>query len=270
MRICPACKVRKIPRHLNAKKCRPCAAELRKRPKHNLTPSQQAQVMRFRGKLTKEQIAERIGASRSSIMRFGRELGLSMAATYKYKANPNLVQQVCEFYKHNGKLKTGKNFPGVNVRSVVERYPHAPRQVRWTDDQVKELARMAGLVSHASQAKYFKRPNANTGSITSVWMKRFKQSGAQLNGLSWNNAKHLVTKRCKPITTAFWYQRASSSRDEHSRKIVLWVDLKKHLRTDQPQWLREAISSMAKFQIWLHEVENVRPKVIRLIKQRER
>jgi DNA-binding XRE family transcriptional regulator len=233
-----------------------------------LTEWQKKEALRLRGKVTKEEIAKRIGASRSSISRLGRYLKLSFNACNKYKANPKFVKEVCDYYAKHGKAKTLERFPGIKLRSIVERYKiFPPRQIRWTDDQLKELARMAGIVSIDAQARYFKRPNANRGSIISAWMKKFKMGGGCINGLSWYMARHFVTRDCKPIRTKFWRQKDGIAHTLEGRQIVLWTEMQKHLKPDSPDWLKESIEAMAKFQIWLHGTMQVKAKVKKVIRR---
>jgi hypothetical protein len=271
MKFCPNCGIRKKQKHLNSKWCKPCADGFRKQPKPNLNIWQKREALRLRGKIPKEEIAVRIGASRSSVMRLGRDLNLSFAALLRYKTNPALVKDVCQYYEQHGKRKTQLRFPQVNVRSIVERYRwFAPRQERWTDEQLRELARMAGLISKESQAIYFKRPRANKGSITSVWMKTFRQGGGSVNGLSWHLARHFVDQEYRPIQTSVWAQRDRKSSINLGRKVVSWVDFEKHLIPSAPDWLKECATAMAKFQRWLHGTDHVGKKIKMLIKEREK
>lgn len=266
---CKRCKTREKKKHWNALWCDQCAEELKHKPKHTLTPAQQEHARSLVFKMPREQIAKEVGVSASNLKRWARDEGVRLAYFNKWHANPDLVKQICEFYAEHGMKETLEQFPGVRVRSVIERYPHEYRQIRWTEDQVKKLAQFAGLISHEAQAKYFARPGANEGSIKSAWMKKFKQNGSQINGLSWHTARHLVGPRCKPVRTLYWAQRPGSKRGQFSRKIVLWVDLEQHLLPSQPAWLRDAIRAMAKFQRWLHGIDHVRPKVKRLIQEME-
>jgi hypothetical protein len=251
----------------------PCADSFRKRPKANLTPWQKKEALRLRGKITKEEIAKRIGASRSAVMRLGRDLNLSFATLkhYKYKLNPVLVQQVCKYYETFGKAKTVKAFPTVNVKCIVDRPKYyginiKPRQIRWTDDQLKELARMAGIVSQEAQSKHLKRPNAYRGSIKSAWTKKFQMGGGCINGLSWNIARHFVNTKCKPIRTKFWSQRDGIAHNLKGRQVVLWVEMEKHLRPDCPDWIKESIQALSNFQVWLHGTTEVKTQVKRMIR----
>lgn len=272
MRLCGNCKAKPtISKHFNSKWCKPCGDSFRSKPRHNLTASQQRFVLKNRGKLSKEEMAQELGASRSSIMRFGRALGLSLSAKYPYKANPKLVQAVCDYYSKYGRRETEKRFPRIKIRSVVERYEHEKRQIRWTNTQLIELAQMAGVVSMKAQAKYFNRPRANQGSIISVWMKTIKNGGGSVNGLSWNMAKHFVRADCPKFQTNFWTtaKKTKGGTNHHSRVLVTWVDLNKNLKPDTPKWFRDCADSMSNFQIWLQGTERPRQKLIKLMKERE-
>ncbi len=269
MRLCPNCSIRPRQKHFNSKWCLPCADGFRAKPKHTLTPTQIKEVRKRLHKMPKAQICSELGISWSSLGRWASSQGIRVAYFNRYAVNPKLVETVCEYYARHGRQKTQERFPDIRVRSIVERYEVTPRQIRWTGEQMRELAQMAGLVSFVSQAKYFNRPRANAGSIKSVHMKRFGQGGGMLNGLSWHKARHLVRPRCRPIKTAFWSTRHPLKRTPMSRKIVLWVDLERNLKPGIPPEIRRAIGSAAKVQQWIHGVEHVRPRVLRLIKERE-
>lgn len=270
--ICPNCEVRPKQTHWNSKWCQPCAADRRRSPRSKLAPWQKQKALRLRGKLPVGEIAERLRTSRSDLIRYGREQGLSWAhaaGSRKYQMRPGFIRLVCDYYAKHGKQKTADAFPGIRVRSIIERYPHASRQDRWTNEQLRELAQMAGLVSMSAQARYFARPRANEGSIKSAFMKRFGQGGGMINGLSWHIARHLVGPRCRPIRTAYWQTRYPGRKGIQARRIVLWCDLERHLRPEVPNEIRHALRAAARIQRWLHGVEHVRPRVIRLINERE-
>jgi transcriptional regulator with XRE-family HTH domain len=265
MSLCPNCKLRPKQKHFNSKWCLPCSEELRTRPKGRLTPEQERVVRRLLHKMPREQIAEKAGVSVATLKRWARDNGNIRLAYYnRWAANPRLVNQVCQYYAKHGRRKTQERFPGITVRSIVERYRHDPRRVRWTDEQLKELARMAGLVSMEAQAKYFNRPNANVGSIKSAWMKRFGHGSMNINGLSWWVAREFVRASCPRVQTKFWDRS-----DGKVRSCVLWVDMKRHLRKDAPEWLRDVAEAMSNFQRWLHGTDQVRARIKRMIHERE-
>lgn len=267
MNYCFRCRARPKQKHHNAKWCRLCAAELRRRPAGKLTLVQQRKVRRLAGTMYIKDLAKAVGTSDSNLDRWAKQNGVNINALKYPEA---LVREVCDYYAEHGRQKTIEHFPNVKVRSIVERYYElSPRQVRWTPEQIREAVQMAGLVSMSAQARYFDRPNANEGAITSLWMKRFGRGGAMINGLSWHLARRMVKPRYRPIRTAFWSTRHPLTNDPMSRQLALWTDLEKHLDSEQPQWIREAIRALARFQRWAHGVENVRPRIIRLIQQRE-
>lgn len=270
MSLCPNCLSQSKQKHFNSKWCKSCAEGFKHRPRCNLTEFQKKEALRMRGKYTKEEIAKKIGASRSGVMRLGRDLNLSFNHCNRYKANPQLVKQVCKYYEKYGKIKTQKKFPHINVRSIVEHYNYfKPRQTKWTESQIKDLAQMAGIISMESQAKFFQRPNAHKGSIISVWMKNFKRSGGSLNGISWNIAKHFVTNDCKPIQTKFWSQRNSTTQNLKKRKLVLWTEINQYIRPELPIHIKEAIACLSRFQEWLYGTCQVAKEVNKMIQERE-
>ncbi len=211
------------------------------------------------------ELAEHIGCSRTNLIRWASNCGVSLDA-HSYK--PEVIRQVCAFYEEHGKTKTQEAFPDANVRSIVERFKFfKPRQIRWTDEQVIEAARMAGLVSLSAQAKYFNRPNAHAGAIKSLWMKRFGIGGGGVNGLVKWYARELIkgghSKYIRPIG------ESRGGEPIQFRSIILWVDLEKILKPSVAPFIADAIRAMADFQRWLHGSDDPRRKILAMIKERE-
>jgi hypothetical protein len=251
--ICPKCNIRPKKKHLNAKWCSVCAEALKKQPVGRLTPSQERKVRRLAGTMLIDQLAKEVGSSNSNLDRWARQNGVDING---FRYPPKLVQDVCEYYVKHGKIKTQKKFPHVKVRSIVERYAHEPRQVRWKPGQLIALVKIAGLISHEDQALFFNRPNAQAGSIKSAWMKIFKSSGGSINGLSHWMARHFVKFSCPYYETGYWV--AERGLTKQRRTIALWVDVAAHLRPDVPDHLASAIHAMAKFQRWVHGRDCIR------------
>lgn len=260
--MCPRCNSRPKKKHRNAKWCAYCAEQLIKRPDGKLTPAQERKVRRLAGTMFVKDLAKEVGTSKSNLTRWAKQHGVNINAL---RYPDHIVQEVCDYYAKHGGPKTQKKYPKIRIRSIVERYfkrlGHEPRQVRWTADEIIELAKMGGLVSYERQAAYFNRPGANKGSITSAWAKKFGHGSVYVNGLSMCIAKHYVRSNCPYYKTSFW--------DHHNgaRNIALWVDVEKHLRSDVPDHLRDAIKALAKFQRWLHG-RNVRQSIKRILEER--
>jgi len=272
--ICPICKKRKKQKHFNAKYCKPCALERRKRPIGKLTKSQERKALSMAGKVYRDEIAKKIGTSKANFMRWARQHPEINFNAHKYP--DEVVKKVCSYHEKHGKVKTQKKYPNVKVRSIVERYlknlGHGPRQIPWTDKQLMMLVKMAGLVSMKKQAEYFNRPNARLGSIRAAWVKKFGHGGGSINGLSWYVARHYTDYYCPVLQTRFWNQRKERIKGlplvEQSRMLVLWVDLEKHMRDDIPEHIKAGIRALARFQRWLHG-KNVRKNIVRMVKEIE-
>lgn len=247
MTHCPRCKKRPKQKHWNAKWCATCAAELRRRPAGKLTPAQERKVRRLARTMFIHELAAAVGTSKPNLARWAREHQVDLNAL---KYPDELVKEVCEYYAKHGKHKAQQRYPHVRIRSVVERYAHKPRQVRWTAPQLIRLAQMAGLVSYERQALHFGRPNAHAGSIKSAWMKIFKSAGGSVNGLSRWVAREYVTPACPFYETNYWVTERGATAQR--RAIAFWVDVAAHLRPDVPDHLASAIRAMAEFQKWLH------------------
>lgn len=245
---CERCEKRpKKNKHFNTRYCKPCADLLRKKPAGKLTLRQEREVRRLAGKMLIKDLAKHVGTSDSNLDRWARTHNVDINSL-KYK--PAVVRDVCEYYAKHGMVKTKKKFPKVTVRSIVERYMRSldlpKRQMRWTSQQLVELAQMAGLVGLEKQAAHFSRPNAYKGSIRSVWSKRFGHGAININGLSKQIAKAYVLDSCPYYATSFFPIK------QGPRIVALWIDVETHLREDVPDHLRKAISAMARFQRWLH------------------
>lgn len=264
--ICPICKKRERKKHWNGKYCEECALEKRRRPASSLNEFQKRKVRKLAGKVPQVEIQKILGVGKSALQRFGREEGFYYLVP---KYSQKTIDEVIGYYVKWGKVKTEKAFPKVKVRSIVERYAHIPRQSKWTEKELVLLSKMAGLVSMEAQARYFNRPNAHGGSIQSAWMKKYKVSGSQINGLSWSIAREFVRPICPIVKTEFWRQNPKNKRGANfSRTLVLWVDLENHLRENIPEHIKRGISALAKFQRWLHG-KNVHEKVQDMIERIE-
>jgi AcrR family transcriptional regulator len=233
-----------------------------------MTTEQIRMAQRLVGKMPRDEIAKACGVSVSSLKRAFR--GVRICYFNKYVANPNLVEAVCRYYEKHGKNKTQERFPNVKVRSVVERYKNFnPRTIRWTDEQIIEAARMAGIISKKAQAEYFNRPNAHLGSITSLWMKRFGRGGGSVNGLAWYVARQFVRPSCPRVQTAVWAMRQTHKNTFQSRTVALWVDVATHIKAAAPEWFRSTAVALARYQRWLWKTERVHASVLKMIKERE-
>lgn len=216
--------------------------------------------------MMQRELAEHIGCSRSNLIRWASANKISLDA-HSYK--PEVKAAVLSFYEMHGRRATEKAFPDVSVRSIVERNygAFAPRQLRWTDKQIIEAARMAGLVSFKAQARYFNRPNANEGSIKSLWMKRFGHGSSNINGMPHWYARSLVwgpkVRYVKVVGTT------RKGELKPFMRILLWVDIQKHMRPDTPKFIKSAVRAMANFQRWLHDDKNPRAKILKMINERE-
>lgn len=231
--------------HLNQKYHRQCAATLRKKPKGRLTAEQVAIVEQLAGTMYIKDLAKKIGTSDSNLDRWARDNDFNINAL-KYRKNT--INEVCEFYGQHGKIKTQEKFPNVRVRSIVERYYNGdPRQIPWTDQQLVDLARIANFASASDQAKFFNRPRAKEGAISSVWIKRYGMYPGNLHGWYKERAKNFVTKDCPFIEIPNFMKVG-----KYKRKLAIWVDIQKHLKKDAPDIVRDAVEALSQFQIWLY------------------
>lgn len=265
MRACLRCD-QPITGHFNRKRCEPCAALLRKRPASHLTERQVKVVLKYAGRIPQKELAIKIKSSRSNLIRWASRHAISLdSLSYK----PEVVRAVCGFYEMHGRRATERAFPKVSVRSIIEHKGlgmFKPRQTRWDDKSLLEAARMAGLVSPEAQAKYFNRPGAHRGSIKSLWTKRFGFGACKINGMAHWHAKHLVTVKARYLRP---YGEGRDGKPVQFRRLILWVNMEKCLKPDVPEFIRDAVKTMAQFQRWLHATPDPATKIKRMIRERE-
>lgn len=249
--------------HFNQKYCKDCKEK--SRLGGFLTMEQEEIAKKYATKIPIGDLAIKVGVSNSTIDRWSRRTGISINWLSYDK---DTIKKVCDFYSKNGKIKTQKKFPDVRMRSIVERYysrlGYEPRTSKWTDEQIIEAAKMAGIISFYNQKRFFNRPNANEGSIKSLWIKKMNQKCTNINGLPLSKAKHFVKKNCPALKTDFWTEKR---KDKMERSIVLWVDFDKFIKKDVPNHYKKTIHVLANFQRWLHG-RNVRANISRMIYER--
>lgn len=219
--------------------------------------------------MLRRDIAKALGVSEVNLKRSCRHVRFC-AQNGKYFNNLALVQQVTDFYSEYGWKATEWAFPDIKIKSILHRDKYygvsrKPRQIRWTDSQLIELARMSGLVSLTAQAKFFNRPGANAGSIKSVWSKKFNLAPGMINGMTYFLAKDLVDSSAQ-----FLHPKGHSRRGESFdfRWLVLWVDMERSLKPEIPVFIKEAIATLADFQRWLHG-KNAKQNILNMIQERE-
>ena len=273
VRLCVSCGVAPVtavkPGRLALSKslyCPACRQSNRQRPRTTLTAAQQAQLRPLLGQLPYTELCARVGCSRAALVRWLRAEGLH-SNTKPYP--PGVVEAVLAVYvmapPGQGKQRVQELFPDVNVRSIVERYQSkfgiAKRQRRWTAEEKREAVKMAGLVSTGAQARWFKRPNASDGAITSLWIKSFGTAPGAINGLGVHLAWRLVRPGCPAVIVR---HRVSSG----AAAKILWIDLAAWLRPEVEPWIAEAVRALARFQWWVHGVQS-REEIVHMITERE-
>lgn len=225
-----------------------------------MTHAQILEAKRLAGTMPREWIALALGVSLSNLKRSCK--GTSFNYHNKYKANPDIVKRVTKYYEKHGKTKTQEKFPDLNVRSIVERYRHEPRQIRWTGPQLIEIIKMHGFISKKNQAKFFKRPRANEGSIVSVWQKtlKIKRSHTDVGHhmvASWK-IERFLKKGC-PKTPAC---------HNGIEGAYLWHDVDKFLKKSTPKIIKDCAKAIALYQEWLFDSKEPRKEVLKMIKER--
>lgn len=206
------------------------------------------------GKMSIDDIAERIGISRAGVIRAFR--GIPLAFQNRYQRDPGLAKRICLYYEKHGIRQTEKTFPGHDIRGITCRYKyHKPRQLLWTDTEILEAARMAGLVTKDKQLMFFKRPNAYISSITSLWQRRFKCGSLGVNGMYRLIAEVIVLPTCPYIPRPLG-------------DLALWVDIEEHLNPDTPEFIKEGIKTLADYQRWVFNSKDPKSIILKMMNER--
>ena len=259
--ICAQCG-RKISRkHLNQIYCTKCNYLIREKNIHIPRSAKEWQidkVIRLAGVKEINEIAKEIGMSRSSVKRIGNYFGISF---FIQKYSDDLIEEVLKFYWSNGKKKTAERFPDVKVRTIIDHKGkgYRKRQKRWTDEQIIQLIRMAGIIPIEKQYKIFNRPLAHKGSIKSAWTKKFGVAQKRINGLYTNKALYIAKDKCPYIETQFY----------DKSKLYLWIDLEKNLKTGINNDIKLAVKTLANFQRWIWGGGYIKMKILKMIKKYE-
>ena len=78
-------------------------------------------VKEFRGKIYADEIGKKLGIGRCTLSRLFP--GVSFAYYNKFQLNKKLTKDIINFYEKFGIKKTRQKYPGIKLRSVIERYP---------------------------------------------------------------------------------------------------------------------------------------------------
>lgn len=268
---CRQCGKWFTPKHLNKKYCKSCDSLYQtcvRSAFNNSTPEQRQFIKFASNKMTKAECAKQLNMSVVKLKRVASAMGIKFTFSKGFavrKYNRWLTKEIVAYYEKHGKLSTQKKYPGVKLRSVIERNKHKPRQTRWKTNQKIYLIRTAGLVSFKKQAEFLNRPNAYEGSIQQFWLKKYNTSSCRLNGLTENTAKLFVTDDCP-------YIQGDVGKSEYrpGYKIHLWVDMEKHIRPDCPSFIVKTIKMMANFQRWIWQVKNPKELILKMLNKKLR
>lgn len=239
MRFCLDCKVNISKRHLNAKRCKRCGAKKKKNPDHNLTKLEQEKAIKLAGKMYVHHVAKAVGVSLSNLKRFAKTRPDINWNAHAYKEKD--IEKVIDYYLCHTLEETKKKFPGIAVRSIIDRYCKRKKVLKWSDEDIVNLYRWTGLCQWDAIAKKLGR---NPYAVR----KRRRFTKGRLNSLPFNTAKHYVKKGCP-----FYHVRLESK--AAGTWICPWIIMEKYLKDDIPDWIRDSIVALAKFQRWLHGSE---------------
>lgn len=189
------------------------------------------------------EIAEHLGASRPSVNRFMKKHGLQSGQHTQY--DKKIVEKICESHEKIGVKKTQEKYPDVNVRSITERYNSGGAFSKpWTDKQILLLVRYCDLIDLESLKRLLNRDFKCVGTLRRTTRGKLNIRLSQrtnLNGIAYRFIKSMTDEKIKIQSQDFG----------HKTNFCLWIDIKKNLISENED-IKKLVSSMAKFQRWLH------------------
>lgn len=184
------------------------------------------------GKMMKKDIAKKFGVGLSYLKKKCQDV------SWKIEHDQHFLEGLFQFAEIHGQKKALKEF---NCKKYIfEKYRNIrgiKKPFKWDDAKIAAAVKMRGIISYNEQSKIL---GASEATIEYLWAEKFKIRTKQINGMYFNKAKHLLVGNvpCVHINNTY---------------IVLWEDFEKHLNQDVPFFIKDAISTLAKFQRWLSQ-----------------
>jgi len=204
-------------------------------------------------RMKRQEIADELGVSISTVRRAGAALDLNFFKPLKY--NDQDIKKVFDYFRSHSRNETQKKFPELRVKTILEHHKEHKgyiKQRRFTSEEQISCLKFAGLLNFDQISKILNRPNAHAGSIKKFFICR-GISSKTINGLFKNKAL-FITDDC-PFVEVKTYRGG---------RLCLWVDIERHLKKDVDDSIKYAIYTLAAFQRWLWG-DDVKEKIIKIL-----
>ena len=209
------------------------------------------------GKIKRQEIADKLNVSIATLKRAAKYLNISFALPKKY--NSKIVNDVLDYYKIHGKLKTKEKYNDVKFRSIVEKYGYKKnlRFIPWKFEEILLSVRLSGLFNCNDIAKYINRGAKHASITTTIYRNMFNlkvKNIRKINGLSRKEAIFYVYDNCPCLKTTY----------TTFNEIFLYCDMEKHLKKNLNKNLIKHIKLCAKIQKWLWSSNEPKNEILKL------
>lgn len=217
-----------------------------------MTDEQIEKAKRLAGKISREEIAERLGVSVPTLKRKCKGVSFTQKKLFPFKTDKKLREKIIADYLRLGRKETQKKYPEVKVRSCIEKYllGQKPKQTPWSHRERLQLLQLAGLLSAEKQAKLISRKGLTSSSIKSAFIKQFGIPQQSINGMKKHTVKQFLKNSCPYTLTQRLYTSKDSTRKTQPG-LYLYIDMEEHLKEEAPEFFKESIYALAKFQRWV-------------------
>lgn len=192
-------------------------------------------IIALAGTMTRKEIADSLRTSRATVNRCLRDNGIKTGQPKQYPIE--IREAVIAFYATHNKYETQKQFPGVRVRSIIERYETKAKQKFWTFEEDLKAISMLTETSTAQIAKVLKRGEKSAIKRIS---RKYNISPKHLNGMAYRLCKHVMNSDYVPTKKGNAY-------------IVDWKEFDKYLDTTNKDII-ECVKVLAKFRSFLCQI----------------
>jgi len=192
-------------------------------------------ILTLAGTMTREEIAKYLNTSRATVNRCLRDNGIRTGQPRQYPIG--IREAVIGFYATHNKLETQKQFPGVRVRSIIERYETEAKQKFWTfEEDLKAIS----MMTEKPTSEISKALGRGEKAVVKRMSRCYNLSPKHVNGMAYRLCKHVLNDQYKPTKKGNAY-------------TVNWCEFRDNLATEN-QDIISCVNVLAHFREFLCQI----------------
>lgn len=192
-------------------------------------------IINLAGTMTRAEIAERLNTSRATVNRCLRDNGIRTGQPRQYPVE--IREAVIAFYATHDKNETQKQFPGVRIRSIIERYETEAKQEYWTfEEDLKAIS----MLTEKPTSEISKSLGRGERSVIKRMSRCYNLSPKHINGMAYRLCKHVLSDHYKPTKKGNAY-------------IVNWCEMRDNIETEN-QDIISCVNVLARFREFLCQI----------------